>query len=136
MLQAMSTGHDGSMTTIHANSPRDTLTRLEMMMLLSGIALPEKAMRQYVVSAINLIVHCARLSDGSRKVIRIMEITGMEGDTVLGQDLYEFNQVGVDARGKVLGAFRFTGVRSAYTDRIEAAGMKLPVRGLESAAAG
>jgi pilus assembly protein CpaF len=136
MLQAMSTGHDGSMTTIHANSPRDTLTRLEMMMLLSGIALPEKAMRQYVVSAINLIVHCARLSDGSRKVIRIMEITGMEGDTVLGQDLYEFNQVGVDARGKVLGAFRFTGVRSAYTDRFEAAGIKLPIGALESAAAG
>jgi pilus assembly protein CpaF len=134
MLQAMSTGHDGSMTTLHSNSPRDTLGRLEMMMLLSGIAIPEKAMRQYVVSAVNLIVHCARLSDGSRKVVRIMEITGMEGDAILGQDLYEFVQTGVDPRGKVLGSFRNTGVRSAYSERIEVSGMKL-ITPAESAAA-
>jgi pilus assembly protein CpaF len=125
MLQAMSTGHDGSLATIHANSPRDSLTRLEMMMLLSGLNLPEKAMRQYVATAINLIVHLARLSDGSRKITRITEITGMEGDTVLTQDLFEFARIGVDSVGKVKGSFRATGARSIYTDRIEAAGFKV-----------
>jgi len=125
MLQAMSTGHDGSLATIHANSPRDSLTRLEMMMLLSGLNLPEKAMRQYVATAINLIVHLARLSDGSRKITRITEITGMEGDTVLTQDLFEFARTGVNPVGKVMGSFRATGTRSMYTDRIEAAGFKL-----------
>jgi pilus assembly protein CpaF len=124
MLQAMSTGHDGSLATIHANSPRDSLTRLEMMMLLSGLNLPEKAMRQYVATAINLIVHLARLSDGSRKITRITEITGMEGDTVLTQDLFEYARTGVNPVGKVTGSFRATGTRSVYTDRIEAAGFK------------
>ncbi|HYL99193.1 MAG TPA: CpaF family protein, partial [Blastocatellia bacterium] len=122
MLQAMSTGHDGSMATIHANSPRDSLTRLEMMMLLSGLVLPEKAMRQYIAAALNVIVHIARLSDGCRRVVKITEITGMEGDTVLTQDLFEFVRKGVNSSGKVIGVFQATGVRSAYADRIEAAG--------------
>ncbi len=120
MLQAMSTGHDGSMTTLHANNPRDALSRLEMMMLLSGAALPEKTVRQYIVGSLNLIVHVARLVDGSRRVTRITEITGLEGTTVLSQDLFEFTQTGVNENGKVLGQFRNTGARSIFSDRIEA----------------
>jgi pilus assembly protein CpaF len=125
MLQAMSTGHDGSMATIHANNPRDSLGRLEMMMLLSGIALPERAMRQYITNALNVIIQLARLSDGSRRVIKISEITGMEGETVLSQDLFEFQRTGVDAAGKVLGHFHAIGTRSFYTERMKAAGFKL-----------
>lgn len=125
MLQAMSTGHDGSMATIHANNPRDSLGRLEMMMLLSGIALPEKAMRQYIAAAINVIIHVSRLSDGSRKVVRITEVTGMEGDVVLTQDLFEYVRTGVNPAGKVIGHFRANGTKSAYSQRMEAAGFKL-----------
>ena len=121
MLQAMSTGHDGSMTTLHANNPRDVLSRLEMMMLLTGVALPEKAMRQYIATSLNLIVHVSRLSDGSRKVMRITEITGMEGNTLLTQDLFEFVQTGTAENGKILGHFRNTGARSVFSGRIEAA---------------
>jgi pilus assembly protein CpaF len=120
MLQTMSTGHDGSMTTLHANNPRDALSRLEMMMLLSGAALPEKTVRQYIVGSLNLIVHVARLGDGSRRVTRITEITGLEGTTILSQDLFEFTQTGVNENGKVLGQFRNTGARSIFSDRIEA----------------
>jgi pilus assembly protein CpaF len=126
MLQAMSTGHDGSMATIHANTPRDSLGRLEMMMLLSGVGLPDKAMRQYIANSINLIVQLARHSDGGRKVIKITEIIGMEGDTVLTQDLFEYVRSGVDPTGKVLGHFRATGTRPFYTERFEAAGFILP----------
>lgn len=121
MLQAMSTGHDGSMTTLHANNPRDALSRLEMMMLLSGVALPEKAMRQYIVASLNLIVHVSRLSDGSRKVIRITEITGLEDTTVMTQDLFEFVQTGTGENGRVLGRFSSTGARSVFSGKIEAA---------------
>ena len=122
MLQAMSTGHDGSMATIHANTPRDSLGRLEMMMLLTGISLPEQALRHYIVSAINMVVHISRFSDGSRKVVKISEITGMETDVVLMQDLFEFVQTGLSPTGKVLGEFRSTGIRSKYTDKMLAAG--------------
>ncbi len=122
MLQAMSTGHDGSMATIHANSPRDSLARLEMMMLLSGISLPEQAMRQYIASALNFVVHVNRFVDGSRKVVKISEITGMEGNVVLMQDLFEFVHSGLDASGKVLGEFRSSGVRSTYANKMIAAG--------------
>jgi len=125
MLQAMSTGHDGSMATIHANNPRDSLGRLEMMMMLTGISLPEKAMRQYIANALNVIIHSARFSDGSRRVTKITEITGMEGDTVLTQDLFEYVRTGISPVGKVLGHFRITGTRSYYAERIEAAGFKL-----------
>ena len=124
MLQAMSTGHDGSMTTLHANSPRDALARLEMMMLLSGVVLSEKTMNQYIAGAINLIVHAARLADGSRKVTRITEISGMEGATVLTQDLFEYTQTGIAENGKVVGQFRSTGARSVFTERIAAGGLK------------
>jgi len=125
MLQAMSTGHDGSLCTLHANNPRDGLGRLEMMMLLSGVALPERAMRQQVSAALNIIVHVARLSDGTRKVMKISELTGMEGDTIMMQDLFEFVRTGTSQTGKVLGHFRPTGIRSYYTQRLEAAGLRL-----------
>jgi len=122
MLQAMSTGHDGSMATIHANNPRDSLARLEMMMLLSGINLPERAMRQYISAALNLIIQVNRFSDGSRKVIKISEITGMEGDIVLMQDLFEFSATGISSAGKVIGDFRNSGIKSIFTERMLKAG--------------
>ena len=125
MLQAMSTGHDGSLCTVHANSSRECLGRLEIMMLLSGFSIPQRAMRQQIASAINIIVHVARMSDGSRKVIKISEVTGMEGEAIMMQDLLEFVHTGVDEDGKVLGHFRSTGIRSAYAQRIERAGYKL-----------
>jgi pilus assembly protein CpaF len=122
MLQAMSTGHDGSLCTIHANTPRDSMSRLEMMMLLGGWSIPQRAMRQQIASALNVIVHVSRLSDGTRKVMKISELVGMEGEMIMMQDLYEFHRTGVNAQGKVLGQFRKTGIRSAYKDRIEAYG--------------
>ncbi len=125
MLQAMSTGHDGSIATIHANTSRDGLSRLEMMMLLSGFNIPQLAMRQQIASAINVIVHVARLSDGSRKVMKISEITGMEGEVPMMQDLFEFVRSGVSYSGKVLGKFHVTGIRSVYAQRMETAGYGL-----------
>ena len=125
MLQAMSTGHDGSIATVHANTPRDAIQRLEMMMLLSGASIPQRAMRQQIASALNMVVHVSRLSDGTRKMMRISEITGMEGDMVMMQDLFEFKRTGIGQGGKVLGQFRFTGIRSMYTDRVAAAGFRL-----------
>jgi len=124
MLQAMSTGHDGSIATIHANNPRECLGRLEMMMLLSGVSIPQRAMRQQVASALNMIVHVSRLSDGTRKVLKISEITGMEGEMIMMQDLFEFKRAGLSSTGKVLGAFGPTGIRSAYTTQLEQAGFK------------
>src|SRR5579863_10396180 len=129
MLQAMSTGHDGSIATIHANTPRDSLGRLEMMMLLSGATIPQRAMRQQIASALNMVIHVSRLSDGSRKVMKIAEVTGMEGDVVMMQDLFEFKRTGIGPGGKVLGQFRHTGVRSMYTDRVAAAGYRLDATG-------
>jgi pilus assembly protein CpaF len=120
----MSTGHDGSMTTLHANSPRDALSRLELMMLLAGVPLPERAMRQYIAGSLHLVVHASRLADGSRKVMRITEITGLEGSTVLTQDLFEFTQTGVSPNGKVIGQFRTTPARSNFTGKMEALGLK------------
>jgi pilus assembly protein CpaF len=125
MLQAMSTGHDGSIATVHANTPRDAIQRLEMMMLLSGASIPQRAMRQQIASALNLVVHVSRLADGSRKMMKISEITGMEGDMVMMQDLFEFKRTGIGQGGKVLGQFRFTGIRSMYTDRVAAAGFRI-----------
>src|SRR5215469_9557546 len=126
MLQAMSTGHDGSMATIHANNPRDSLGRLEMMVLLSGIALPERAMRQYIAGAVNMIVQIARLSDGTRRVVKITEITGMEGDSILTQDIFEFVMSGISSTGKVQGQFRPTKTRSFYLDRMSTTGIAVP----------
>jgi pilus assembly protein CpaF len=125
MLQAMSTGHDGSLCTIHANTPRDSMGRLEMMMLLAGWSIPQRAMRQQIASALNVIIHVSRLSDGTRKVMKVSELVGMEGDMIMMQDLYEFHRTGVNAQGKVLGQFRKTGIRSAYKDRIEAYGYSM-----------
>ncbi len=125
MLQAMSTGHDGSIATIHANSSRECLGRLEMMMLLSGFSIPQRAMRQQIASAINIIVHVARLSDGSRRMMKISEVTGMEGDAIMMQDLFEFAHTDTDSSGKVHGHYRSTGIRSAYAQRIERAGYNL-----------
>jgi pilus assembly protein CpaF len=125
MLQAMSTGHDGSIATVHANTPRDAIQRLEMMMLLSGASIPQRAMRQQIASALNMVIHVSRLSDGSRKMMRISEITGMEGDMVMMQDLFEFKRTGIGQAGKVLGQFRYTGIRSMYTDRVAAAGYRI-----------
>jgi pilus assembly protein CpaF len=125
MLQAMSTGHDGSLCTIHANTPRDSMGRLEMMMLLAGWSIPQRAMRQQISSALNVIIHVSRLSDGTRKCMKISELVGMEGDMIMMQDLYEFHRTGVNAQGKVLGQYRKTGIRSAYKDRIEAYGYNM-----------
>ena len=125
MLQAMSTGHDGSIATIHANTPRDSMGRLEMMMLLSGVQIPQRAMRQQIASALNIIVHVSRLSDGSRKILRISEISGMEGEMVMMQDLFEFKRTGIGPGGEVLGQFLASGIRSTYSQRLEAAGYKL-----------
>src|ERR1700751_4219841 len=115
MLQAMSTGHDGSIATIHANSTRECLGRLEMMMLLSGVSIPQRAMRQQIASAINIIVHVSRLSDGSRKVMKISEISGMEGEMIMMQDLFEFVPAETTTAGKIAGGYQSTGIRSSYT---------------------
>src|SRR6202795_1907231 len=125
MLQAMSTGHDGSIATVHANTPRDSMGRLEMMMLLSGVQIPQRAMRQQIASALNIIVHVSRLSDGSRKILRISEISGMEGEMVMMQDLFEFKRTGIGPGGEVIGQFIASGIRSTYSQRLEASGYKL-----------
>ncbi len=126
MLQAMNTGHDGSMTTLHANSPRDALRRLETMILLAGGNLPDKAMREQISSAINVLVQIARLSDGSRKVVRVAEITGMEGEVISMQDIFVFEKIGIAEDGKVLGAMRATGIRPKFAEQLRASGIILP----------
>jgi pilus assembly protein CpaF len=126
MLQAMNTGHDGSMTTGHANSPRDMLSRLETMTLMAGMELPLRAIREQIASAIDLIVHQARLRDGSRKITHLTEVLGMEGDVITMQDIYVFEQTGVDEEGRVLGRFRATGIRPKFLDKFEASGIRVP----------
>ena len=126
MLQAMNTGHDGSLTTVHANTPRDALSRIETMIAMGNISLPEKAMRQQIASAIQLVVQQSRLSDGSRKVTAISEITGMEGDVITMQEIFVFEKMGVTQDGKVMGRFRATGVRPKCAERLRAAGIHLP----------
>jgi pilus assembly protein CpaF len=117
MLQAMNTGHDGSLATGHANTPRDALARLETMVLMAGMDLPSRAIREQIASAIHVIVQVARLRDGSRKVVRISEITGMEGDVIAMQDLFVFDQAGVDDSGAVIGTFRETGLVSNASEQ-------------------
>ncbi len=126
MLQAMNTGHDGSLTTIHANSPRDALARLETMISMANMNLPEKSMRQQIASAIQIVVQQARLSDGSRKVTSISEITGMEGDVITMQEIFTFEKIGVSQDGRVIGRFRATGVRPKCGERLRASGFHLP----------
>jgi pilus assembly protein CpaF len=127
MLQAMNTGHEGSMTTIHANNPREALSRLETMVLMAGMDLPVRAIREQIAGAIDLIVHMARLRDGSRKVMQISEITGMEGDVVTMQDLFVFEHEGFDEMGRIRGRLRPTGLRPKCYERILERGIRLPV---------
>jgi len=125
MLQAMNTGHDGSLTTAHSNSPRDTLARLETMVLMAGMDLPVRAIREQISSAVDLIVHEERMRDGTRKVVNITEVQGMEGDIIVMQDVFTFQQTGVES-GKVIGRLRPTGIRPKFIDRIEQANIHLP----------
>lgn len=125
MLQAMNTGHDGSLTTVHANSPRDAISRLETLVLMAGMDLPLKVVRTQISSAIDLIVQQTRLKDGNRKVTAITEVAGMEGDVVVLSDIFKFNQIGVSQDGKIQGELKPTGIRPNFTPRLDAAGFKL-----------
>jgi pilus assembly protein CpaF len=125
MLQAMNTGHDGSLTTLHSNSPRDTLSRLETMCLMAGMDLPMRAIREQVASAVDLIVHEERMRDGSRKIVNITEVQGMEGDVIVMSDIFAFEQQGIEG-GRVIGRLKPTGLRPKFVDRIEAANIHLP----------
>src|SRR6187401_1325072 len=126
MLQAMNTGHDGSLTTVHANTPRDALTRVETMIAMGSTNLPDKAMRQQIASAVQIVMQQTRLSDGTRKVTSISEITGMEGDIITMQEIFVFEKLGVGQEGRVIGRFRATGVRPKVAERLLAAGIQLP----------
>jgi pilus assembly protein CpaF len=126
MLQAMNTGHDGSLTTGHANSPRDMISRLETMVMMSGMDLPQRAIREQIASAVHLIVQQNRLKDGSRKITHITEVQGMEGEVVVLQDIFHFNQKGVDDKGKIIGTLEPTGIRPKFMHRFEEEGIKLP----------
>jgi pilus assembly protein CpaF len=126
MLQAMNTGHDGSLTTIHANSTRDSLSRLETMIQMTGMRLSDRAMRQQIASAVNLVIQVARLTDGTRRVTSISEITGMEGEMITMQEIFMFERTGVDQMGKVIGRFRSTGIRPRFAERLKQYGMQLP----------
>ncbi|MFN7626917.1 MAG: CpaF family protein [Pirellula sp.] len=126
MLQAMNTGHDGSMTTVHSNSPRDAIARLETLVMMAGFELPVKAIRQQISGAVDLIIQANRLQGGPRRVLNITEVQGLEQDTVVLQDIYRFVQEGVDEQGKAYGYFEATGVRPSFMNRLEAAGVRLP----------
>jgi pilus assembly protein CpaF len=125
MLQAMNTGHDGSLTTIHANNPRDAIARLETMCLMSELNLPDRAVRQQIASAVSLMVQVARLSDGSRRVTQISEITGISDEMVTLQDIFVFDRLGISTNNRVLGRFRATGIRPTFADRLKASGIQL-----------
>src|SRR5207237_10669254 len=126
MLQAMNTGHAGSMTTLHANAPRDAQARLETMIKMAGIELPLKAMRQQISSAVDLIVQANRLQGGPRKVTSITEVMNMEQDIIIMQDIFKYKQMGLDQNGRAFGQFESTGVRPSFMQRMETSGMKLP----------
>jgi pilus assembly protein CpaF len=132
MLQAMNTGHEGSLTTVHANSPRDALSRLESMFSMANLNIPERAIRQQIASAIHVVVQIARLPDGTRKVISVSEITGMEDDSIWMQDVFTFDRLGMDPDGKVRGVFRATGAKSKFADRLATAGYGLRAELFES----
>ena len=127
MLQAMNTGHDGGLTTIHANSPRDALYRLDTMVAMANLNLPERAVRQQIASAVNLVIQVTRLSDGTRKVTAITEVTGMEGEMISTQDIFVFDRTGLRRDGKVCGRFRATGIRPRCTERLLSFGVQLPI---------
>ena len=125
MLQAMNTGHDGSMSTGHANSPRDMLSRLETMVLMAGVDLPLRAIREQVASAVDLIVHQSRLKDGTRRIVNITEVQGMEGDVIVMQDVFVFEQTGI-VEGKIQGRLKPTGIRPKFVEKFEVQGINLP----------
>ena len=132
MLQAMNTGHDGSLTTIHANSPRDALSRLETMVAMSNLNLPETAIRRQIAAALDVVVQMSRMSDGTRKIVRIAEITGMEGEMVTMQDIFAFHKRGIRENGEVLGDFLPTGIRPQFSERLLVTGIQLPVSMFEA----
>jgi pilus assembly protein CpaF len=125
MLQAMNTGHDGSLTTIHANTPRDALIRLDTMVAMANLNIPERAVRQQVASAVNMIVQVSRMSDGTRKVTAISEITGMEQDVITMQDIYLFERTGLKPDGRVTGVFKSTGIRPKCAQQLQTAGFRM-----------
>jgi pilus assembly protein CpaF len=132
MLQAMNTGHDGSLTTIHANSPRDALSRLETMVAMSNLNLPETAIRRQIAAALDVVVQMSRMSDGTRKIVRIAEITGMEGEVVTMQDIFAFHKRGIRENGEVLGDFLPTGIRPQFSERLLVTGIQLPASMFEA----
>jgi len=132
MLQAMNTGHEGSMTTIHANTPRDALSRLESMVAMGTMNLPERTVRQQIASAINIVVQCSRLSDGTRKVVNISEITGMDENVISMQEIFTFQRKGIGPNGNVVGTFRPTGIRPKFLDRLRVAGIQTPMSMFET----
>jgi len=125
MLQAMNTGHDGSLTTIHANTSRDALHRMETLMLMSGVTLPNRVMREQISAALDVIVHVTRLSDGTRRVMAVSEIVGMEQDVVAMQDIFVFRKTGLSDEGKVIGHFEATGIRPKFADQLKLAGVNV-----------
>ena len=125
MLQAMNTGHDGSLTTVHANSPRDTLSRLETLSLMSGLDMPLRVIREQIASAIDVIVHQSRLKDGTRKITNVTEVAGMEGNTIVMTDIFKIEQTGIDSSGKILAELKPTGIRPMFIELLEASGFKL-----------
>jgi len=131
MLQAMNTGHEGSLTTVHANSPRDALARLETMILMAGTNLPNRAMREQITSALDVIIQPQRLSDGTRRIVSVTEVTGMEGEVITTQEIYRFKRRGVTPEGRIIGQFEATGVRPTFTDRLRVSGIELPSRMFE-----
>jgi pilus assembly protein CpaF len=126
MLQAMNTGHEGSMTTIHANSPRDALSRLETMILFAGTNLSNRAIREQISSALDAVIQIARLSDGSRRLMSITEVTGMEGDVMQTQEVFRFRRRGLSPEGRVVGDFEATGISPIFLDRLKVAGVPIP----------
>ncbi|HEY3308872.1 MAG TPA: CpaF family protein, partial [Desulfuromonadaceae bacterium] len=126
MLQAMNTGHDGSISTIHANTVRDAMARLATMVMMTGMDLPDRAIKEQISSAINVIIHLVRFADGTRKIVKIAEITGMEGNTIVMQDIFCFEQRGIDLEGNVLGEFKATGIRPYFAERFKMSGFELP----------
>jgi pilus assembly protein CpaF len=132
MLQAMNTGHDGSLTTIHANTPRDALSRLETMVAMASLNIPDTAIRRQIASAIDVVVQISRQSDGGRKVISLAEITGMEGGVVSMQDIFVFRKLGVKDNGEVIGEFMPTGIRPKFGEKLSVSGIQLPISMFES----
>jgi pilus assembly protein CpaF len=125
MLQAMNTGHEGSLSTLHANSPRDALNRLETMIMMAGMEIPIAAIRDYISSALDLVVHLSRLGDGTRRVTNVTEVVGMEGEVMTTQDIFAFTREGTDESGRIVGSLDPTGIRPRFADRLAAAGLPL-----------